>query len=120
MSYGIGADGLHEAERFRKLREICRLFSDNGLMPVLENCCNYGGMAPSYLLRLPENMPGLKLPFDTGNPPRDIDHDASSDVNSGPARQSSSKFYEQVKDHIAHVHIKDAVWDQESQCVRYT
>jgi sugar phosphate isomerase/epimerase len=85
---------------------------------VHENCCNYGGMGGSYSLRLLENVPGLKLLFDTGNPPRDIDYDPGP--TSGSARQSSWKFYQQVKDHVAHVHIKDAVWEEASQRVRYT
>ena len=118
MSYGIGADDLHETKRFHKLKEICRLFNDNGITPVHENCCNYGGMGWSYSLRLLENVPDLKLLFDTGNPPRDIDYNPGP--NSASSRQSSWEFYNQVKDCIVHVHIKDAVWDEDAQNIRYT
>src|SRR5579863_1071122 len=33
-----------EEERFRRMREITKLFLDAGIQPVHENCVNYGGM----------------------------------------------------------------------------
>jgi len=108
MSYAVreGEDQMRE-ERFRRLREIRRLFDDAGLTPVHENCMNYGGMSWKHTLELVENVPGLKLVYDTGNP-------VFSDDRSKPApcpKQSSWEFYRAVRDHVAYVHIKDGVWD---------
>ncbi len=91
------------AERFQRLRVLTTMFLDAGIQPVHENCMNYGGLGWPYTLKLIENVPGLKLVFDTGNP-------ISSDDRSKPApypKQSSWEFYANVKDHIAYVHIKD-------------
>jgi sugar phosphate isomerase/epimerase len=107
MSYGIErdrpADDQMADERFRRLREITRMFDDAGLMCVHENCMNYGGMGWKYTLELIENVPGLKLVFDTANPINTRDY-ASGEPD---RRQSTWEFYEHVKPHIAYVHIKD-------------
>ncbi|MCX7046512.1 MAG: TIM barrel protein [Candidatus Sumerlaeota bacterium] len=100
-----------EDERFRRVRVLHKMFTDEGLTPVHENCMNYGGMGWTFTLRLLENVPGLKLVFDTGNP-------VFSDDRSKPKphpKQSSWEFYSHVKDHIAYVHIKDGVWDAPNQ-----
>ncbi len=108
MSYPIGdiAD-LHEKERFRRLREIVAIFADTGVTVVHENCGNYGGMGWTYTLRLLENVPGLKLVFDTGNPVNDTDY---TKPESHP-KQSAWEFYRQVKDHVVYIHVKDGIWD---------
>jgi sugar phosphate isomerase/epimerase len=98
------------------LREFVRLFADAGLTPVHENCMNYGGMGWTYTLRMLENVPGLKLVFDTGNPAFTPDY-----VKSKPwPRQSAWEFYEHVRDHVAYVHIKDGTWDDTTQQITYT
>jgi sugar phosphate isomerase/epimerase len=100
-------DDQMEEERFRRLRELQRMFTDAGITPVHENCMNYGGMGWPYTLKLLDNVPGLKLVFDTGNP-------VFSDDRSKPLpypKQSAWEFYSHVKEHIAYVHIKDGVWD---------
>ncbi len=110
MSYAVldgrEADDQMEQERFARLRELVKLFADAGLTPVHENCMNYGGMGWQFTLRMLENVPGLKLVFDTGNP-------IFSDDRARPKpcpRQSAWEFYQQVKPHVAYVHIKDGVW----------
>jgi len=95
-----------EAERFRRLREITRLFLEAGIQPVHENCMNYGGMGWPFTLKMLENVPGLKLVFDTGNPILNADR---SRPKPWP-QQDAWEFYHHVKEHIAHVHVKDAVW----------
>jgi sugar phosphate isomerase/epimerase len=103
-------------ERFRRLRELCELFRAEGLTPVHENCMNYGGMGYPFTLELVENVPGLALVFDTGNP-------VFSDDRSKPEpypKQDPWEFYRQVKSHIAYVHIKDGVWDPSSKQMSYT
>jgi len=100
-------DDQMEEERFRRVTELHAMFTDAGITPVHENCMNYGGMGYTYTLKLLENVPGLKLVFDTGNP-------VFSDDRAKPKpypKQSTWEFYSNVKDHIAYVHIKDGYWD---------
>jgi len=92
-----------EEERFRRLRELTKMFLDQGMQPVHENCMNYGGMGWSYTLRLLDEIPGLKLVFDTGNPV----FSANRMLPEPCPVQSPWEFYAQVRDHIAYVHIKD-------------
>lgn len=104
------------AERFRRLREITGMFLDAGLQPVHENCMNYGGMGWQFTLRLLENVPGLKLVFDTGNPIFSKDR-----ATPEPHKiQSAWQFYRQVREHIAYVHIKDGTFDVQSGKQTYT
>ena len=94
-------------ERFSRLRKIQSLFGEAGITPVHENCMNYGGMGWRETMTMIENVPGLKLVFDSGNPIFTADNMAS-DAN---ARQDAWDFYENVKQHIAYVHIKDGTWN---------
>ncbi len=115
MSFAVlkdrGPDDQMEEERFRRVRELYKMFTDEGITPVHENCMNYGGMGWTYTLKLIENVPGLKLVFDTGNPIGSNDC-----IKPQPyPRQSSWEFYQHVKEHVAYVHIKDAIWDAESE-----
>ena len=111
MSYAVlpdrGPDDQMEEIRFERVRELTKMFLDAGLQPVHENCMNYGGMGAAYTLRLLENVPGLKLVFDTGNP---VFTDDRSQPTPCP-KQSAWDFYRQVRDHIAYIHIKDGVRD---------
>ncbi len=117
MSYGILPDRPAteqlEEERCRRLREIVARFQDAGLLAVHENCMNYGGMGWPFTLRLLENVPGLKLVYDTGNPVGSRDYA----VEDPDARQDPWDFYQHVRDHIAYVHIKDGrfrAWNPDS------
>jgi sugar phosphate isomerase/epimerase len=98
-------------ERFERLRKICSLFKENGLQPVHENCMNYGGMGYPYTLELVENVPGLKLVFDTGNPLFSSDR---SKPQPWPM-QNSLEFYQKVKEHVAYIHIKDGVFENDQR-----
>jgi sugar phosphate isomerase/epimerase len=134
----------HEQERFHRLRAISQRFSDAGLITAHENCMNWGGFSSAHTLRLVEEVPALKLIFDTGNPvfQRDRSYDplalpsvarsddplalpsvARSDdplalpsVARSEGEKSSSdsypwqdawQFYQAVREHIIHIHIKD-------------
>jgi sugar phosphate isomerase/epimerase len=108
MSYarcagGGDAETQKAEERFRRLREIVARFGEAGLTPVHENCMNYGGMSPRHSLELVDNVPGLKLAFDTGNPA--ISKDYSKD---GEQTQDPLAFLAAIRPHVAYVHIKDA------------
>lgn len=120
MSFAViqdrGPEDQLEAERFRRLRELLALFQDAGITPVHENCMNYGGMGWQYTVRLVENVPGIKLVFDTGNPVFTPDYTKPEPR----PRQSAWEFYSQVKEHVAYVHIKDGVWNEESRTCVYT
>ncbi|MCE5200875.1 MAG: sugar phosphate isomerase/epimerase [Armatimonadota bacterium] len=120
MSFAVlpdrGPDDQMEEERFRRLRELQKMFSDAGLQMVHENCSNYGGMCWQHTMKLIENVPGLKLVFDTGNPVFTNDFGKATPY----PKQSAWEFYSHVKEHIVYVHIKDGCWDYEKQQVVYT
>ena len=103
---GHGPDDQMVDERIRRLRELVPMFLDAGITPVHENCMNYGGMGPAFSLELVDAVPGLKLVFDTGNPVFTPDYAKGEPY----PRQSAWAFYEQVRDHIAYVHIKDGAF----------
>jgi sugar phosphate isomerase/epimerase len=111
MSYAVlgdrEPDDQEEEERFRRLRIIRQRFTDAGITPVHENCMNYGGMSWQHTLRLVENVPGLQLVYDTGNPVFSADRSRPQPY----PMQSSWEFYSHVKEHVAYVHVKDGVWD---------
>jgi sugar phosphate isomerase/epimerase len=83
---------------------------------VHENCMNFGGMSWKHTLELVENVPGLRLVYDTGNP-------VFTDDRARPKpypKQSSWEFYSKVKEYISYVHIKDGVWNEATQNCDYT
>src|SRR2546423_6429688 len=108
MSFAVrDADDQMEEERFRRMREITKMFLDAGIQPVHENCMNYAGMGWPFTLELLEKVPSLKLVFDTANP-------VFNDDRSKPKpwrKQDPWEFYTHVRPHIAHVHVKDATWN---------
>ena len=93
----------NEAERFRRLREIVTRFADAGLVAAHENCMNWGGFSATHSLRLVEEVPGLKLIFDTGNPVFQRDRSQAEPY----PWQNPFAFWESVRDHVVHIHIKD-------------
>ena len=93
----------HEEERFKRLRVIHQRFADEGIQAIHENCMNWGGFSSDHTLRLVEEVPGLKLVFDTGNPIFQRDRSKSEPH----PFQDAFGFYNDVREHIAHVHIKD-------------
>jgi len=117
MSFAVRAEEDQMApERFRRLREVTKMFLDNGIQPVHENCMNYGGMGWPFTLELLSNVPGMKLVFDTANP-------VFNDDRSKPkpwSKQDPWEFYEHVKRHVVHVHVKDARWNTAKNDADYT
>lgn len=107
MSYGQmpWGEDQQEEERFRRLKEIVNRFSDAGLCAIHENCMNWGGFSPQHTLRLIDEVPGLKLVFDTGNPVFQRDRSKSEPY----PWQDALEFYNAVKEHVVHVHIKDCL-----------
>lgn len=107
MSYAINKetapDGQNKEERFKRLRIITDKFLQAGIQPLHENCMNYGGLGWSYTLEIIDNVPGLRLIFDTGNPV------FNRDFTKNPPYpfQSSWEFYRAVRDYVDYIHIKD-------------
>lgn len=117
MSYAVREDDDQMAsERFRRLREITQRFLDAGLQPVHENCMNYGGMGWPFTLELLENVPGLKLVFDTANPVFNPDRSKPKPY----PQQDPWEFWTHVKQHVVHIHVKDAIWVPEKKDADYT
>jgi sugar phosphate isomerase/epimerase len=102
-------------EVFRRVRDVTNRFLDAGLQPAHENCMNYGGMSWQHTLELLDKCPGLKLVFDTGNPVFNPDR---SKAKPWP-RQDAWEFWEHVRDHVAHIHVKDATWNPARQDADY-
>ncbi len=108
MSFKPGDDEYQiPAEVFRRVKDVTNMFLDAGLQPVHENCMNYGGMSGSHALELLDKCPGLKWVFDTANPILNPDR---SKPKPWP-RQDPWEFWASVRDHVAHIHIKDATWN---------
>lgn len=110
MSYAVLVDSegsplpdQKKRQRFERLRELCAVFTDRGMIPVHENCFNYGGMGVENTLELLSEVPGLKLVFDTGNPALTPDF---SRPRPWP-NQDSWDSWTALRDHVVHIHVKD-------------
>ena len=107
MSFKPGDDDYKiPAEVFKRVREVTERFLDAGITPVHENCMNYGGMSWQHALDLLDKAPGLKWVFDTANPVFNPDR---SKPKPWP-RQDTWEFWTHVRDHVVHIHVKDATW----------
>jgi len=92
---------------FDRVREVTGAFLDANITPVHENCMNYGGMSWRHALELLDKVPGLKWVFDTANPVFNPDRSKSKPW----PRQDPWEFWAHVRDHVVHIHIKDATWN---------
>jgi sugar phosphate isomerase/epimerase len=116
MSFKPGDDEDRiPAQVFERVREVTQRFLDAGLQPVHENCMNYGGMSWKHALELLDKVPGLQWVFDTANPVFNPDR---SRPKPWP-RQDAWEFWEQVREHVVHIHVKDAVWNDARQNADY-
>lgn len=107
MSFKPGNDEYKTPpEVFKRVKEVTQRFLDAGITPVHENCMNYGGMSWQHALELLEKVPGLKWVFDTANPVFNPDR---SKAKPWP-RQDPWEFWTHVRDHVVHIHVKDATW----------
>ena len=103
------------AEVFRRVKDVTNMFLDAGLQPVHENCMNYGGMSWQHTLELLDQCPGLKLVFDTANPVFNPDRSKPKPWK----RQDAWEFWEHVRDHVVHIHVKDATWNPAANTETY-
>lgn len=102
-------------EVFRRVKDVTNMFLDAGIQPVHENCMNYGGMSWQHTLDLLDKCDGLQLVFDTANPVFNPDR---SKPKPWP-RQDAWEFWTNVRDHVAHIHVKDASWDKTKSSEAY-
>jgi sugar phosphate isomerase/epimerase len=108
MSFKPGDEDFKiPGEVFRRVRDVTNMFLDAGLQPVHENCMNYGGMSWKHAHELLDKCPGLKWVFDTANP---IFNPDRSKPKPWP-KQDPWEFWEHVRDHVVHIHVKDATWN---------
>jgi sugar phosphate isomerase/epimerase len=108
MSFKPGDDEERTPDEvFRRVGEVTRRFLNAGLTPVHENCMNYGGMSSRHALELLDKVPGLKWVFDTANPVFNADRARPKPW----PKQDPWEFWTQVRDHVVHIHIKDATWN---------
>ena len=98
-------------EVFERVGEVTKRFLDEGLQPVHENCMNHGGMSWQHAEELLEKVPGLKWVFDTANPI--FNADRRGDQPWG--MQCPWEFWEHMRDHTTHIHIKDAVKTEDGE-----
>ncbi|MCS7091021.1 MAG: TIM barrel protein [Verrucomicrobiota bacterium] len=116
MSFRPGDDEYSIPKKvFERVRDVTRMFLDHGLQPLHENCMNYGGMSWQHALELLDKCPGLKWVFDTANPILNPDR---SKPKPWP-RQDPWEFWEHIRDHVEHIHIKDATWVPERNDATY-
>ncbi len=104
-----------EKRIFSQVGYLVKMCEDAGVMYLHENCMNYGGMSWQHTLKLLDNIKSdsFRLVFDTGNPPFTYD---CSKTEPFP-KQKSWEFYDNVKEFIYYVHIKDAVYKHETDGV---
>ena len=109
MSYRPDDDTVKTpAEVFRRVNEATKRFLDAGIQPVHENeGMNHGGMSWQHALELLEKCPGLKWLFDPANPIFSSDR---SKPKPWP-RQDPWELWTHVREHVAHIHVKDATWN---------
>ncbi len=101
-----------EAQVFKKVRHLVRMCEDAGIIYAHENCMNYGGQSYEHTLKLIEKVdsPNFKIIYDTGNP-------VFTDLRLGQPpykKQSSWKFYRNIRDFVHYVHIKDEIFQEET------
>lgn len=87
----------YKKEVFRRLKILSKMAEDGGVILGHENCNGFGGEGPAQSLEMVAavNSPAFKLIFDSGN---NTLHDNDSNA--------SWDFYNKVKDHVVHVHVK--------------
>lgn len=116
MSFKPGDDEYKTPpEVFKRVKEVTQRFLDVGITPVHENCMNYGGMSWQHALELLDKVPGLKWVFDTANPVFNPDR---SKAKPWP-QQDPWEFWTHVRDHVVHIHVKDATWNPKKKDADY-
>lgn len=112
MSFAVPQDEQPDSPElekiiFAKVNHLVKMCEDAGIIYLHENCMNYGGMSYRHTLKLLDNVksPAFKLLFDTGNPVF-----TRRRIGNPPySTQSAWEFYDNVKEFVVYMHIKDCV-----------
>ena len=103
------------AARIARLRDICGAFAAEGIIPVHENCLNYGGISWRHTLDLLEAVPDMKLVFDTGNPNLTPDFSAKDGARQEELpNQDAWNAWNKLKSYVVHIHVKDGWRDPQT------
>ncbi|MBU3113262.1 sugar phosphate isomerase/epimerase family protein [Clostridium lacusfryxellense] len=103
---------------FDNISYMVKMCEDAGIIYLCENCSDYSALSYHHALRLVDkiNSPAFKLIYDMGNTVG-----ADNRIGNSPyAKQSAWEFYDNVKEFIYHVHIKDSFIDSESKAKIHT
>lgn len=110
MSYAIDLDSEGRLlpdqkveKRLARLSEICARFDAEGMVPVHENCLNYGGIHWKKTLEMLESIPSMRLVFDTGNPSLTPDFSKPFPYPD----QDALEAWNMLKGKVVHIHVKD-------------
>lgn len=104
------------AEVFRRVSVVTKMFLDAGIQPLHENCMNHGGMSSRHAVELLDKCPGLQWLFDPANPVFNADRSRPTPW----PKQDPWEFWTHVRDRVAHIHIKDAIWNPARNDADYT
>lgn len=87
------SDEAWRDEVVRRFKQLAKMAADGGVVLMHENCHGWASESAENTLELIERVgsPALKLVFDTGN----------------TTQTDSVAFYEKVREHVVHVHIKE-------------
>ncbi len=89
-------------EVVRRFKILAKLAEDGGVTIVHENCHGWASQTPQHSLQFIERVgsPALRLVFDTGN----------------EREQDTVAYYQAVKQHVVHVHVKDWKRNADGTC----
>ena len=116
MSYKVAEPDLigssMESAIINGIKQIVEIAEDSGVVCLHENCLTWGGQSHLHSLRLLDaiDSPALRLVFDTGNPVSMKDVRGSEPYHD----QDPYLFFEQVKEFVDYIHIKDAVVENDA------
>lgn len=95
------------SETLRRLRELTSMAEYAGIVLCHENCRGWGGLTAERMIEVKEQMnsPSFQLLYDIGNA---ITH-----------RLDPQHFFDVIRGHFAYLHVKDAVWDRETDEIHF-
>lgn len=101
-------DDAWRDEVVRRLTILAKMAEDGGVTLVHENCDGWGGVSPAHCAELVTRVdsPAFKVVLDTGNPGN---HDND--------KHNALDWYNAVRPHIVHVHVKDYTRDDQGRGV---
>lgn len=123
MAYKQALDVIPDSPEIEKIvfdniSYMVKMCEDAGIIYLCENCSDYSALSYQHTLKLVDkiNSPAFKLIYDMGNTVG-----ADNRIGKAPyAKQSAWEFYDNVKEFVYHVHIKDSMIDSETKSKIHT